>query len=257
MQQTLSRPIGSIRAGAFTLIELLVVVAIIAILAGLLLPVLGLAKEKSRAIMCMNNTKQLMLAWKMYADDHQGKLVSNHGVSQTIAQRISWVNNVMTQNLSADNTNVAFVRQALLSPYTQKSVSIYKCPSDKFLSPVQKSVGWTQRIRSYSMNAFVGDPGSLLAGTSGNNFYPEYRQFLREEDIPDPDKIYVILDEDPTTINDGYFLLSPYTGGGDRWATYHNGSTGFSFADGHSEIVEVERNERGFRWITTSTSILQ
>jgi prepilin-type N-terminal cleavage/methylation domain-containing protein len=62
--------------GAFTLTELLVVIAIIAILAALLLPALSNAKQKAATAACLNNEKQLAMAWMMYADENNDMLVN-------------------------------------------------------------------------------------------------------------------------------------------------------------------------------------
>src|SRR6266536_624640 len=100
----------------FTLIELLVVVAIIAILAGLLLPALAKSKTTAQGIACMNHTRQLMLAWILYAGDYRDKLVNNHGYPEILAKRNSWVNNMMTWGTEPDNTNTAFITEAKLGP---------------------------------------------------------------------------------------------------------------------------------------------
>ena len=216
----------AIERSGFTLIELLVVIAIIAILASLLLPALSKSKGKAQAIACMNNIKQLSMAWTMYPDDNDDAYVNNHGIGQTRDERKNWVNNVQDWGTSPDNTNVLFLTEAKLAPYLSRSIGVYKCPSDTALAANGP------RIRSMSMNAMVGNPGVLT-----NKFNPAYRQFFKSADLSKPVETFVFLDEHPDTINDGFFVnrLDDYVWG-NLPGSYHNAAANFSFADGHTEL---------------------
>ncbi len=229
------------------MIELLVVIALIAILASILLPVLSKAQARAQGIACLNNTRQLALAWLLYADDHTDRLPYNLGgdaTRSTVALRtnLNWVNGIMDWSLSEDNTNTAMLTEASLGAYANKAVKIYRCPSDNVLSLKQREAGWSARVRSYSMNAMVGDAGELSAtGVNTNN--PYYVQFFKLSAIPRPARIFVFLDEHPDSINDGYYLNKVRREAGElvrEWvdlpASYHNGAAAFSFADGHSQI---------------------
>lgn len=227
--------------GAFTLVELLVVIALIAILAALLFPALSSARARAKGYQCLNNTRQLVFAWTLYSDDHNGRLAYNLGGNasrKTVARKsdLNWVNNVLTWELDSDNTNTATLTEASLGAYVGKSVQVYRCPSDTVLSRVQREAGWTARVRSYSMNAMIGDAGDLTdQGFNENN--PNYVQFFRITDIPKSSEIFVFLDEHPDSINDGYFLNQFYS---KEWvdlpASYHTGAAAFSFADGHAQF---------------------
>ena len=229
----------NIRA-AFTLVELLVVVAILSLLASLLLPGLARAQAKRKAVYCFNNLRQLGIALQIYAGDHDDSLPYNMGTDgthRTVAAKgfLNWANNVMTWELDSENTNAFYLKAGGLGPYVGSNHRLFKCPSDIALSGVQKEAGWTERVRSVSMNAMLGNAGEFMQG-GGNTNNPTYRQFLRQGNIPAPSRIFALVEEHPDSINDGYFLNKFYSRVWiDLPASYHNGSANFVFADGHAE----------------------
>lgn len=237
------------RAMGFSLVELLIVIAIIAILASLLLPALGRARSKSQQIYCVNNARQLAMGLTVYANDNEERLAYNLGateIQQILAagQKYNWANSVLDWELHEGNTNIVLNTDASLGTYVGRSARVFRCPSDKALSQVQRDAGWVERSRSISMNAMVGDAGEFTRdGKNVNN--PSYVQFLKLTDIPAPDKIFAFIEEHPDSINDGYFLNKAYSW---EWidlpASYHNGGASLSFTDGHQESR---------RWARSST----
>jgi prepilin-type N-terminal cleavage/methylation domain-containing protein len=220
----------SYRRQAFTLLELLAVIATIAILASLLLPVLSKAKIKAQRTQCFSNLRQLGYAWSMYLEENSGYLVQSYPTNNSQA----WVQGNM--KIASEATNTSLLAQGRLYPYNQ-SASVYHCPADQGV--ISSSGALLPSVRSYSMNNFMGGRDQDIKAYPAS-LADSYAFYTKDSDIPRPSQMWVMLDEDERSIDDGSFMSDP---GGHVWfdipamsAHRHNYSFTMVFADSHSEI---------------------
>jgi prepilin-type N-terminal cleavage/methylation domain-containing protein/prepilin-type processing-associated H-X9-DG protein len=257
------------RNPGFTLVELLVVIGMVAVLGALLLPALAGTKPNAQPFQCLENERQLIFAWQMYAEDNSDILppndypyltcyaISTPGVQ---AEMKNWVVGTMEQPLDAVDQpafrgdSELLDPNTLLSPYI-KNTGVYRCPADSYINPYSRR----NNVRSYSMNSAVGTiyydhftvppstpigtpvGGGWLLGSSYNANQTAWLTYGRMSSFsrPGPANTFVFMDESAYSINDGCLDVSAVATPGHTYlidypAGNHNGAAGIAFADGHA-----------------------
>jgi type II secretory pathway pseudopilin PulG len=270
--KNLPPPVGlkSVRVEGFTLVELLVVLATVAMLAAVLAPALAGTRPNAPAYQCLNNQRQLILGWQMYAADNKDLLPPNDYpyttayYTYTPKNRLNnWVVGTMEQPLDSANASELTSVNSLLSPYVTNS-SVYHCPADNYIDTKTLKL----HVRSYSMNSAVGTTwssyylGSLPLGSPvqggwlpGNVYNPNQQTWLTYGKMssftrPGPANTWVLMDENAYSINDGSLVAAAAaTPGATYLISYASGRHGkadvLSFADGHV-IVHQWHDARTF-----------
>jgi prepilin-type N-terminal cleavage/methylation domain-containing protein/prepilin-type processing-associated H-X9-DG protein len=239
--------------GGFTLIELLVVIAIIAILAAMLLPALAAAKRKATTAVCMSNHKQLMLGWKMYADDNGDNMVGGNCKAAT-----DW----RIEPGDGTFTTTPVIPLTLTDPYEITKIwdqegfrqgGLYKycsnpdiihCPADR-----RSQLG----VPAFCSYAIVTGMRGATTTT-----YPAVIPLTKQSTVKHPSNAFVFVEENSNQQVGTYYenqncwalgfpagAVAPnYTGlvFWDAPAAFHTVSAVFSFADGHVENHKWQDN---------------
>jgi len=228
-------------SAGFTLTELIVAIVAVAVLSLTILPALARTQPNMKAAQCRHNLKQLITAWQMYPEEYHGRIVPNFGGGYVPSGNspVGWATGWLDWTSSNQNTNLLYLidaRYAALAPYVHGASNLFKCPADDHLSSLQRALGWTRRVRSYSVNAYIGENAPTGQPPGGN--YTMYKQIKKVSEFrfPTPVDVAVFIDEHPDSMNDPIFWSPDQSNNfPDFPATYHDGAAVFAFADGHTE----------------------
>jgi hypothetical protein len=244
--------------GGFTRIELLAVLGALALLAGLWLPALAGTGSGSAGAGCLNNLRQLVRAFLMFAEDHNGLFPKN----PDDGSRYNWVaGNAGLGGQDQFNPDLlGDPAWSALANYLGRKAEAFRCPADQRVGRYQgTNAAWRGQIvpaaRSYVMNGAVGTKGegtarfgnepvdgAWLDGFHSNIHNRPWRTYGRLSHMvePTPSGLFVFLDEEPRSLNDGTFSFSMLPAEKTKWidwpATYHDFGVGLGFADGHAEL---------------------
>jgi len=207
---------------AFTLIELLVVIAVIAVLMAVLLPALHRAREQGKRAVCMSNVKQFGLAWVLYADDNDQRIVNACTVENTEghndAREPCWL--YFRPEYDTD-LRIDGIQRGALWPFVGQ-LKIYKCPT-----------GIRGEVNTYAIVDAMNGAMSSIPGV------PDGVYVKKRLEIPRPGERIVFVDEGRTTTQ-SWTIFYDKASWWDPPPVRHGQGTNFSFADGHAEYWKWE-----------------